>query len=67
MADHQEQQQHESGTMSSHSQQPELSFGLALTAREDSGGAAQEECKFDDVMALQEEAIQVRAHLASAV
>ncbi|GAB9474359.1 hypothetical protein Gpo141_00011489 [Globisporangium polare] len=40
-------------------QQPELSFGLALAARKDSG-AEQEECKFDDVMALQEEAIQVK-------
>lgn len=69
MADHQEQQEHESSAMShsQHSQQqqqPELSFGLALAARKDSG-AEQEECKFDDVMALQEEAIQVRIPLSS--
>lgn len=62
MADHQVQQQHESlhATMSQ-----ELNFGLALAARKDS--REQEECKFDDVMALQEEAIEVQSLLCKAL
>lgn len=65
MADHQEQQQHESSAMSHppQQQQPELSFGLALAARKDS----EEECKFDDVMALQEEAIHVRPYMNNCI
>lgn len=57
--DHHAQQQHESpiAAMS----QPGLSIGLALAAQKEpsSDQHVQSECKFDDVMALQEETIEV--------
>ncbi|KAF1327820.1 hypothetical protein FI667_g7394, partial [Globisporangium splendens] len=61
--DHQLQRQYESSIAAM--SQPELSFGLALAAVRNGDDAsandhAQEECKFDDVMMLQEEPIQVK-------